>query len=60
MFVSNRLNGTVTELDISDPVNPGLKKCFKLEGNPDIVIRSGGKTVIPAGYQGFLLYSDNI
>jgi hypothetical protein len=57
MFVSNRLNGLVTTLDISNITEPRLQTSFRLEGNPDIVAKHKNKVAIPAGYQGLLIYS---
>ena len=58
LYISNRLNGTITELDISKIDEPKLIRCYKLKGNPDIIIKNGNKTAIPAGYQGLLVYSE--
>jgi hypothetical protein len=57
MFVSNRLNGLVSTLDISDITKPHLQMSFRLEGSPDIVVKHRNKVAIPAGYQGLLIYS---
>ncbi|MDD5604100.1 MAG: hypothetical protein PHG48_08540, partial [Eubacteriales bacterium] len=56
MFVSNRLEGTVTILDISDIKASVCVTRFTVEGNPDIIVESGGLAAIPAGYQGLMLF----
>jgi hypothetical protein len=58
LYVSNRLNGTVTVLDISNLKEPHLQRCFRVDGNPDIIIRRKNRVAIPAGYQGLLVYTE--
>jgi hypothetical protein len=58
LYVSNRLNGTVTVLDISNLKEPRLQRCFRVDGNPDIIIRYKNRVAIPAGYQGLLVYTE--
>lgn len=57
LFVSNRLNGLVTVLDISDITDPRLQTCFRLEDSPDLVAKHKNKVAISAGYQGLLVYT---
>jgi hypothetical protein len=54
LYVSNRVLGKVSIVDISKIEKPRLLKSFDLEGNPGIVAEHNGVAVIPAGYQGLL------
>ncbi len=58
MFVTDRINGTVMAIDITDIAKPHLIKNFKIDGNPDLVVvcGNGKKAAIPAGYQGLLIF----
>ncbi|MDF2722998.1 MAG: repeat-containing protein [Paenibacillus sp.] len=56
LFVANRLYGDVAVLDISAVHEPKLLKTFKLAGNPDLITCSNGRVIIPAGYQGMLVF----
>ena len=49
--------GRVTAVDISSVRNPRLLGTLDLEGNPGIVVERHRTPVIPAGYQGLLVWT---
>jgi hypothetical protein len=56
MFISDRRSGRVTALDVSDLEKPMLRDILELEGNPARVVVHNGVPIIPAGYQGLLVW----
>ena len=56
LYMSDRMWGHVTVLDVSDLEHPKLLEERVLDGNPGIVRESQGRAVIPAGYQGLLIW----
>ncbi|MFW9847277.1 MAG: hypothetical protein ACFFD6_11040, partial [Candidatus Thorarchaeota archaeon] len=55
LYVSNRPQGRVSVVDISDLEAPKLVDSLELEGNPGRIIVHGDIALIPAGYQGLLV-----
>ena len=52
LYVSDRLTGEVTVLDISDPCAPKLIFSYQFSGHPDLPCPIDGGVVIPLGHQG--------
>jgi len=55
LYVSNRPQGRVSVVDISDLTAPKLVDSLELEGNPGRIIVHADMALIPAGYQGLLV-----
>jgi len=56
LFVSDRNTGIVTALDIRDPRKPQLIDQLRLPEHPGLVTLHDGIPIIPAGYQGLLVW----
>jgi hypothetical protein len=55
LYVSNRSEGVVSVLDISDLKAPKLVDSLELEGNPGRIVVYADMALIPAGVQGLLV-----
>jgi len=56
LYVSDRSTGSVSALDVSELTKPKLLGRLELEGNPCPVVAHKGAAIIPAGYQGLLVW----
>ncbi len=56
LYVSNRFTGSVSEVNITDIRKPKLLRHLQLPEHPGIVVVHKNKPVIPAGYQGLLIW----
>ena len=56
LFVACRDRGTVSAVDITKIDTPRLLDHIALDGNPNIVVVRHGDAIIPAGYQGLLVW----
>ncbi len=56
LYVSDRYTGSVAAIDIADPTNPQLTAQLDLPEHPGLVVVPDGAPVIPAGYQGLLVW----
>ncbi|MBN8215974.1 MAG: hypothetical protein J0L75_04995 [Spirochaetes bacterium] len=56
LYLSERGEGRVTAVDIHDPSRPALRWQIELTGHPGPVVPWQGGVLIPAGYQGLLVY----
>ncbi len=56
LYVSNRISGRVAAVDISDIRQPRLLGSLQLREHPEIVVDHRGAALIPAGFQGLLLW----
>jgi hypothetical protein len=56
LYVSDRYEGIVTAIDISDPERPQLVDRLELAEHPGLVTVHEGTPIIPAGYQGLLVW----
>lgn len=59
MYLSNRVLGTVQAVDISDLQHPRLLSQIQLNEHPGPVVVHKKVPVIPAGYQGLLVWDRN-
>ncbi|MFW6326771.1 MAG: LVIVD repeat-containing protein [Bacteroidota bacterium] len=57
MYVSNRLNGAVTSVDISDLKSPEQVWHLQVKGNPGLIKEDQDMVIIPAGRGGLQLYN---
>lgn len=55
LYVSNRIWGKVSVVDISTLEKPRLLRSFQLDGNPGIAVEHNNTLIIPGGYQGLLV-----
>ncbi|OHD47351.1 MAG: hypothetical protein A2096_15590 [Spirochaetes bacterium GWF1_41_5] len=60
LYTANRFWGRVNFVDISNIEKPKLIDTFTLDGNPNLVVEHSGYPVIPAGYQGLLVYKEKL
>ena len=58
LYVSDRYTGRVTAIDIADPTNPQLTAQIDLPEHPGLVVVHNGVPVIPAGYQGLVIWEE--
>ena len=58
LYVSDRYTGQVTAIDIADPTNPQLTAQLNLPEHPGPVVVYNGVPVIPAGYQGLVVWEE--
>lgn len=56
LYAVNRRTGRVTIADISNPIQPKLIEQFEVAGNPARCIVHNDVLIIPAGYQGLLVF----
>jgi hypothetical protein len=56
LYLSDRYTGIVTAIDISDPGSPQLVAKLQLDEHPGLIAVHEGTAVIPAGYQGLLVW----
>lgn len=56
LYLSNRVLGTVTVVDIAKREEPRLLAKLQLEEHPGLVVVHDGTALIPAGYQGLLVW----
>lgn len=56
LYVSDRYTGIVTAIDISDLEKPQLVDRLELQEHPGLVVVHNGTPIIPAGYQGLLIW----
>ena len=56
LYVSDRCAGIVTAIDVSDPKRPQLIDRLQLQGHPGLVAVHDGTPIIPAGFQGLLIW----
>lgn len=56
LYVAQRAAGKVSAVDVSEIDKPRLLAHLELAGNPGIVVVHKGVAVIPAGYQGLLVW----
>jgi hypothetical protein len=56
MYLSNRVRGTLQVVDISQIEHPCLLHHFQLEEHPGPIVVHHENVLIPAGYQGLLLW----
>jgi len=59
LITSERINGNIQIVDISDIQNPNVIKTIPVNGNPDIPIVYEGYVYVPLGYQGLLGFAVN-
>ena len=57
LIASDRINGLIHIVDISDLANPDVIKTIKVNGNPDSALVVGDEILIPVGYQGLFKFS---
>jgi hypothetical protein len=57
MYLSNRVRGTVQAVDISRIESPRLLADIQLDEHPGPIVVHNGIPVIPAGYQGLLVWN---
>lgn len=56
LFIANALTGRVSAVDVSDRARPKLLSTLELPEHPGHIIEHEGKALVPAGYQGLLLW----
>jgi hypothetical protein len=56
LYLSNRVQGTIQVVDISDIQHPRLVKSLQLDEHPGPVTLHEGAVLIPGGYQGLLVW----
>jgi hypothetical protein len=56
MYLSNRVRGTIQVVDISQLDRPRLLDEIQLDEHPGPIVIHDAHTVIPAGYQGLLVW----
>lgn len=56
MYLSNRVRGTIKAVDISQIESPRLLADLQLDEHPGPIVVHNGIPVIPAGYQGLLVW----
>jgi hypothetical protein len=56
LYVSDRYAGVVTVIDVRDPEQPQLIDRLELKEHPGLVAVHEGIPIIPAGYQGLLIW----
>ena len=56
LYVSDRYSGKVSAVDITNPENPRLLRYLDLPEHPGVVAVHHGVPLIPAGYQGLLIW----
>jgi len=56
MYLSNRVRGTIKAVDISQIESPRLMADLQLDEHPGPIVVHNGIPVIPAGYQGLLVW----
>jgi hypothetical protein len=56
LYVSDRNSGIVVVIDISNPEQPQLVDRLELREHPGLVAVHNGTPIIPAGYQGLLIW----
>lgn len=56
LVASDRINGNIHLVDISDLVSPQVIKTIQVAGNPDSAVMLGRYLLIPAGYQGLFRF----
>lgn len=56
LFISNALTGRISALDVSDRARPKLLSTMELPEHPGHIIEHEGKALVPAGYQGLLIW----
>lgn len=52
LIASDRINGKIHIVDISDLANPNVVKTIEVNGNPDSALVVGDNVFVPMGYQG--------
>jgi hypothetical protein len=57
MYVSNRMKGIVTAVDISDLKSPKKLWQLTLSGNPGLVVENNDMIIIPDGHSGIRLFN---
>jgi len=57
LIASDRINGLIHIVDISDLANPSVLKTIAVSGNPDSALVVGDDILIPMGYQGVFRFS---
>ena len=57
LIASDRINGLIHIVDISDLANPNVIKTITVSGNPDSALVVGDDILIPMGYQGLFKFS---
>lgn len=56
LFIANALTGRVTALDVADRMRPKVWQSVLLPEHPGHVLPYEGRALVPAGYQGLLLW----
>ena len=56
LIASDRINGDIFIVDISDLANPNVVKTIKANGNPDSALVVGDYVFVPMGYQGLFRF----
>ena len=56
MYLSNRVRGTIQAIDISRIDKPRLLTMLQLDEHLGLIVLHNGKIVIPAGYQGLVVW----
>ena len=56
LYLTNRVTGTLQAVDISQLENPRLLVEIQLDEHPSPVVLHQGTPLIPAGYQGLLVW----
>jgi hypothetical protein len=57
MYVSNRMKGIVTAVDISDLKSPKKVWQLSLSGNPGLVVEYKDMVIVPDGHSGLQLFN---
>lgn len=56
LVLSNRIDGEIHLVDISDAKKPVVMKSFDVPGNPDFALLYEGCVYVPMGYQGLMKF----
>ncbi len=56
LIASDRINGLIHIVDISDLANPNVVKTIEVNGNPDSALVVGDNVFVPMGYQGLFRF----
>lgn len=56
LVLSNRIEGEMHIVDVSDPQKPKVMKSFSVPGNPDFALLYEGCVYVPMGYQGLMKF----
>jgi len=60
LMLSERMEGDVHFIDISNIEKPQVLKSFKIAGNPDMMTATDTYVLLPAGYQGLIKFDTDM